>query len=57
MGRGLCLSGANGSFFTLNDPDEDEGNRFGYAVAGLGDVTEMDPRHGHRSSERERTEE
>ena len=38
-GEAFVFSGANGSIlFTLNDPDEDEGNRFGYAVAGLGDV-------------------
>jgi hypothetical protein len=38
-GEAIAFSGANGSvLFTLNDPDEDEGNRFGYAVAGLGDV-------------------
>ena len=38
-GEAFVLSGADESvLFTLNDPDEDEGNRFGYAVAGLGDV-------------------
>jgi FG-GAP repeat. len=38
-GEAFVFSGADGSIlFTLNDPDEDEGNRFGYAVAGLGDV-------------------
>jgi len=38
-GEAFVLSGADRSvLFTLNDPDEDEGNRFGYAVAGLGDV-------------------
>jgi hypothetical protein len=38
-GQAFVFSGANGSvLFTLTDPDEDEGNRMGYAVAGLGDV-------------------
>jgi hypothetical protein len=38
-GEAFVFSGANHSIlFTLLDPDEDEGNRFGYAVAGLGDV-------------------
>jgi hypothetical protein len=38
-GEAIVFSGANGSvLFTLTDPDEDEGNRMGYAVAGLGDV-------------------
>src|SRR5436190_6176118 len=38
-GEAFVFSGANHSIlFTINDPDEDEGNRFGYAVAGLGDV-------------------
>jgi hypothetical protein len=33
------FSGSDGSIiFTLTDPDEEEGNRFGYAVAALGDV-------------------
>ncbi len=38
-GEAFVFSGADGSIlFTLNDPNEEEGNRFGYAVAGLGDV-------------------
>src|SRR5262249_5923697 len=38
-GEAFVFSGADGSIlFTLTDPNEDEGNRFGYAVAGLGDV-------------------
>ncbi len=38
-GEAFVFSGADHSIlFTLNDPNEDEGNRFGYAVAGLGDV-------------------
>src|SRR5882724_4576120 len=38
-GEAMVFSGANGrAVFTLTDPDEDEGNRMGYAVAGLGDV-------------------
>ena len=38
-GEAFVFSGADGSvIFTLTDPDEEEGNRFGYAVAGLGDV-------------------
>lgn len=38
-GEAMVFSGANHSLlFTILDPDEDEGNRFGYAVAGLGDV-------------------
>ena len=38
-GEAFVFSGANGSVvFTLTDPDEDEGDRMGYAVAGLGDV-------------------
>ncbi len=38
-GEAMVFSGTNHSvLFTLNDPAEDEGNRFGYAVAGLGDV-------------------
>jgi len=38
-GEAFVFSGADGSIiFTLLDPDEDEGNRFGFAVAGLGDV-------------------
>src|SRR6266446_6878321 len=38
-GEAFVFSGADHSIlFTLNDPNEEEGNRFGYAVAGLGDV-------------------
>ena len=38
-GEAFVFSGANGSIlFTLIDPDEEEGNRMGFAVAGLGDV-------------------
>ena len=38
-GEAFVFSGADHSIlFTLFDPNEDEGNRFGYAVAGLGDV-------------------
>jgi len=38
-GEAFVFSGKDGSIlFTLLDPNEDEGNRFGYAVAGLGDV-------------------
>src|SRR5713101_3671909 len=38
-GEAFVLSGKDGSIiFTLTDPDEEEGNRMGYAVAGLGDV-------------------
>src|SRR5438552_6456424 len=38
-GEAFVFSGANNSIlFTINDPNEEEGNRFGYAVAGLGDV-------------------
>src|SRR5437762_11978331 len=38
-GEAFVFSGADQSIlFTINDPNEDEGNRFGYAVAGLGDV-------------------
>jgi hypothetical protein len=38
-GEAFVFSGADHSIlFTLLDPNEDEGNRFGYAVAGLGDV-------------------
>ena len=38
-GEAMVFSGANHSLlFTINDPNENEGNRFGYAVAGLGDV-------------------
>src|SRR6266567_510461 len=38
-GEAFVFSGADHSIlFNINDPDEDEGNRFGYAVAGLGDV-------------------
>src|SRR5262249_61898441 len=38
-GEAFVFSGADGSLLlTLTDPNEDEGNRFGYAVAGLGDV-------------------
>src|SRR5436190_834475 len=38
-GEAFVCSGVDGKvLLTLTDPDEDEGNRFGYAVAGLGDV-------------------
>ena len=38
-GEAFVFSGADGSIiFTLTDPDEEEGNRMGYAVASLGDV-------------------
>jgi FG-GAP repeat len=38
-GEAFVFSGADHSIlFTLVDPNEDEGNRFGYAVAALGDV-------------------
>jgi len=38
-GECFVFSGADHSIlFTLLDPNEEEGNRFGYAVAGLGDV-------------------
>jgi FG-GAP repeat. len=38
-GEAFVFSGKDGSIiFTLNDPDEEEGNRMGYAVASLGDV-------------------
>src|SRR5438132_2447155 len=38
-GEAFVFSGRDGSIiFTLNDPDEAEGNRMGYAVASLGDV-------------------
>src|SRR5438105_418775 len=38
-GEAFVFSGADHSIlFTLNDPNEEEGNRFGYAVAALGDV-------------------
>jgi len=38
-GEAFVFSGADHSIlFTINDPNESEGNRFGYAVAGLGDV-------------------
>jgi FG-GAP repeat len=38
-GEAMVFSGADQRvLFTLLDPDEDEGNRFGYSVAGLGDV-------------------
>ena len=38
-GEAFVFSGSDGStIFTLTDPDEEEGNRFGYAVASLGDV-------------------
>src|SRR5215831_18791691 len=38
-GEAFVFSGADHSIlFTINDPNEEEGNRFGYAVAGLGDV-------------------
>jgi FG-GAP repeat protein/VCBS repeat protein len=38
-GQAFVFSGSDGSIiFTLTDPDEEEGNRFGYAVASLGDV-------------------
>jgi FG-GAP repeat len=38
-GEAIVFSGANGrAVFTLTDPDEDENNRMGYSVAGLGDV-------------------
>ena len=38
-GEAFVFSGRDGSIiFTLNDPDEEEGNRMGYAVAALGDV-------------------
>ena len=38
-GEAFVFSGADGSvIFTLNDPDEEEGNRMGFAVASLGDV-------------------
>src|SRR5437763_1813207 len=38
-GEAFVFSGADHSIlFTLNDPNEAEGNRFGYAVAALGDV-------------------
>ena len=38
-GEAFVFSGADHSIlFTINDPNENEGNRFGYAVAGLGDV-------------------
>ena len=38
-GEAFVFSGKDGSIiFTLTDPDEEEGNRMGYAVASLGDV-------------------
>src|SRR5438874_2476678 len=38
-GEAFVFSGADHSIlFTIHDPNENEGNRFGYAVAGLGDV-------------------
>src|SRR5438132_541885 len=38
-GEAFVFSGRDGSIiFTLTDPDEEEGNRMGYAVASLGDV-------------------
>lgn len=38
-GEAFVFSGADGSvIFTLHDPDEEEGNRMGFAVASLGDV-------------------
>lgn len=38
-GEAFVFSGADSSIlFTINDPNEEEGNRFGYAVASLGDV-------------------
>jgi len=38
-GEAFVFSGADASIiFTLKDPDEDEGNRMGFAVASLGDV-------------------
>src|SRR5439155_20200520 len=38
-GEAFVFSGADHSIlFTINDPNEEEGNRFGYAVAGQGDV-------------------
>jgi hypothetical protein len=38
-GEAFVFSGADHSIlFTILDPNEDEGNRFGYAVAALGDV-------------------
>src|SRR5437016_3768453 len=38
-GEAFVFSGADHSIlFNLLDPNEEEGNRFGYAVAGLGDV-------------------
>jgi len=37
-GEAFVFSGADGSIlFTLNDPEEEEGNRMGFAVAALGD--------------------
>lgn len=39
-GRAFVFSGADGSIlFTLDDPTPEEGARFGFAVAGIGDVT------------------
>src|SRR5438552_205091 len=39
-GEAFVFSGADGSIlFRLNDPDEEENNRMGFAVLGLGDVT------------------
>ncbi len=38
-GEAFVFSGADASvLFTLTDPDEDENNRMGFSVAGLGDV-------------------
>jgi len=38
-GEAFVFSGRDGSIiFTLTDPDEEEGNSMGYAVAGIGDV-------------------
>jgi hypothetical protein len=38
-GEAFVFSGKDASIlFTLNDPDEEEGNRMGFAVASLGDV-------------------
>jgi hypothetical protein len=39
-GEAFVCSGADGSIlFRLNDPDEEENNRMGFAVLGLGDVS------------------
>jgi FG-GAP repeat len=53
-GEAFVFSGKDGSIiFTLTDPDEEEGNRMGYAVASLGDVNgDGIPRYaGWRSKE------